>query len=737
MLVSGRLGRRLALILAVAAAASGVATFAVLSGTAPLGLDPSITVLLLNLDLVLLLALGAVVARAIVRLWAERRRRPAGSRLHVRFVVMFGIVAVTPAIIVALFSALFLNLGLQAWFDKQVGTALGQSLVVAKAYLREHQQVIRGDVLAMANDIDREGPSLLNRPERLNQIVATQATLRALPEALVITGSGRVLARSGLTFSLELNGLPRDALERAQQGEVVVIVGDEGDRVRALVQLQRFIDTYLFVGRFVDPQVLAHMARTTKAVTEYRRLEGQRSGIQITFSLIFVVVALMLLLAAIWLGLTFANRLAQPLSRLVTAAERVRAGDLLTRVPETAEEDEIGSLSRSFNRMTSQLENQRRELIEANRQSETRRRFTEAILAGVSAGVIGLDQAGCVHLPNRSASDLLGLDLSAAIGRPLGEVVPEMAESLAAARRQPDRLYESQIELSRNGATRTLLVRVAVEHEGGDVRGFVVTFDDVTELLSAQRKAAWGDVARRIAHEIKNPLTPIQLSAERLKRKYLDRIGGDKETFETCTDTIVRQVGTIGRMVDEFSAFARMPAPVVKSTDLTQIGKQSLFLEKNAHPDIAFEGVYPSSPARIECDGRQVAQAVTNLLQNAVEAIEGRPAPQGDAPALPKGWVRLSVTAADDAATIAVEDNGRGLPEGVRASLTEPYVTTRDKGTGLGLAIVKKIMEDHGGTLRMEDREDGPGARVSLVFPATADARPSRGPAEAAAGGTG
>ncbi|MBZ0324961.1 MAG: PAS domain-containing sensor histidine kinase, partial [Alphaproteobacteria bacterium] len=693
----------------------------------------SITVLLLNLDLVLLLALGAVVARAIVRLWAERRRRLAGSRLHVRFVVMFGIVAVTPAIIVALFSALFLNLGIQAWFDKQVGTALGQSLVVAEAYLREHQQVVRGDVLAMANDIDREGPRLLDHPEVLSRLVATQAAIRSLPEALIITGSGRVLARSGLTFSLELNGLPRGALERAQQGEVVVIVGEDGDRVRALVQLQRFIDTYLFVGRFVDAQVLGHIARTRKAVAEYRRLEGQRSGIQITFSLIFVVVALMLLLAAVWLGLTFANRLAQPLSRLVTAAERVRAGDLMTRVPETAEEDEIGSLARSFNRMTSQLESQRRELIEANRQSETRRRFTEVVLAGVSAGVIGLDQAGRVHLPNRSASDLLGIDLTGTIGRPLGDVVPEMAPSLAAARSQPDRLYESQIELPRAGATRTLLVRVAVEHEGGDIKGFVVTFDDVTELLSAQRKAAWGDVARRIAHEIKNPLTPIQLSAERLKRKYLDRIGGDRETFETCTDTIVRQVGTIGRMVDEFSAFARMPAPVVKPTDLTEIGKQSLFLERNAHTDIRFEGVYPGGPVWVECDGRQVAQAVTNLLKNAVEAIEGRPAPADGAPPLPKGRVRLVVTVDSETATVAVEDNGKGLPEGGRARLTEPYVTTRDKGTGLGLAIVKKIMEDHDGELRLEDLENGPGTRARLIFPIPA-AAPNRGTSPPAAG---
>lgn len=710
-LLNGKLGRRLAFVLAGAAAVSGILTYVSLTGSSPFALDPRLTLILLNVDLVLMLALGVVVAWSIVRVWAERRRNMAGSRLHIRFVLMFSVVAVTPAIIVAVFSAIFLNFGLQAWFDTKVSTAIDQSLAVAKAYVREHREIIRADALAMANDINREGPYLAENPQRFNQLVATQAALRSLTEALIFTGSGQIIARSGLSFSLELEPISAEMLELTQGGEVVTTVDEGGDRVRALLQLDRFADTYLLVGRFVDAQVLTHMARTQRAVAEYKRLEGRRSGLQITFSLIFVVVALMLLLTAVWIGLTFAGRLARPLSTLIMAAERVRAGDLTIRVPESPDNDEIASLSRSFNRMTGQLANQRSELIDANLQSETRRRFTEAVLAGVSAGVVGLDQDGSINLPNRSASDLLGIDLGAWIGSPLGEIVPEMAELLAAASSNPGRLLESQIEIIAEGRSRILLVRVTVERDGHDVLGFVVTFDDVTALLSAQRKAAWGDVARRIAHEIKNPLTPIQLSAERLRRKYLSQITKDRETFEICTDTIIRQVGTIGHMVDEFSAFARMPAPVLKNADLAEICRQGLFLERAAHPEIDFKMDFPADAIFLSCDHRLISQAVTNLLRNAVEAIEGRK----PGAVLEKGQIWARLVDEDGSAMIVIEDNGKGLPVDQRAFLTDPYVTTREKGTGLGLAIVKKIMEDHDGELRLEERQGG-GARVSLIF---------------------
>jgi two-component system nitrogen regulation sensor histidine kinase NtrY len=384
-------------------------------------------------------------------------------------------------------------------------------------------------------------------------------------------------------------------------------------------------------------------------------------------------------------------------------------------VPEGEKDDELASLSRAFNRMTYQIESQQRELREANRQLDERRRFTETVLTGVSAGVIGLDSLGRVNLPNRSASALLGTDLEQAIGQDVAEVAPEMASLLDEAERRPDRLAQSQVELIRGNSTRTLLVRIAAEHNGRDISGFVVTFDDITELLSAQRKAAWADIARRIAHEIKNPLTPIQLAAERLRRRYLKEINNDVETFTICTDTIIRHVGDIGRMIDEFSSFARMPTPVLKPENLVEIVQRAVFLQRTAHPEIAFEPVFPSSPVSVSCDARLVGQALINIVQNAIESIEARRAENSASPA---GHIRVSVAEEDGQAAVIIEDNGKGLPQHGREQLTEPYVTTRTKGTGLGLAIVKKIMEDHHGVLVLEDGETE-GARVSLQFAAS------------------
>jgi two-component system nitrogen regulation sensor histidine kinase NtrY len=704
------LGRKLTIALAIAALASGVATYAAMTGAAPFGPGPGAVLLLLNINLVLLLVLGAIVARRIVAVWAERRRGLAGARLHVRLVVLFSVVAVTPTIIVAVFSYLFFSFGIQSWFSERVRTALSASLAVAEAYLHEHQNVIRADVLAMANDLNREAAILTLNPQRLAQVVSAQAALRSLSEAVVFDGSGRILARAGFSFALQFEPVPDWALRVARDGDVALVTSDNDDRVRALVRLTQFGDAYLYVGRFVDPQVLAHMERTQRAVQQYERLEGQRSGFQITFALVFLVVALLFLLAAVWVGILFATKMARPISALVAAAERVRAGDLAARVAEGEEEDEFGSLSRAFNRMTTQLQSQQGELVEANRQLDARRRFTETVLAGVSAGVIGLDPTGRISYPNRSASVLLAIDFEHHLGAALVELVPAMAALLEAAARRPDRLAEAQIQISRRGRTRTLLVRVAAERESGEVKGFVLTCDDVTELVSAQRKAAWADVARRIAHEIKNPLTPIQLSAERLKRKYLHEIRNDPDTFVVCTDTIVRHVGDIGRMVDEFSSFARMPAPAMKVEDLREICRETMFLQRTAYPEIQFELAMADRPLHVACDSRQVTQALINILKNAVESIQGRavvdPSP---------GHIRVI---ADDKAgqpAILVEDNGKGLPEAERERLTEPYVTTRAKGTGLGLAIVKKIMEDHGGSLLIEDREEG-GARIGLVF---------------------
>src|SRR5437660_6028962 len=709
------LGRKLAIALAIPALASGVATYLALTGAPPFGPHPNAVLSLLNLDLVLLLALAAVVVKRLIEVWAERRRGLAGSRLQIRLVVLFSLIAVTPTIIVAVFSYLFFSFGVESWFSDRVRTAISESLAVAEAYLHEHQQAIRADVLAMANDLNRDAMKLSLNPQHLEQVVSAQAALRGLSEAVVLDRNGRTLAKSSLSVALGFERVPDAAMRRADEGDVAIMTNDSDDRVRALVRLNQLGDVYLFVGRFIEPGVLNHMEETQRAVAQYEQLEGQRSGSQIKFAMIFMLVALLFLVAAVAIGIHFATQLAVPISRIVTAAEQIRGGDLAARVPEGEKDDELASLSRAFNRMTYQIESQQRELQEANRQLDERRRFTETVLTGVSAGVIGLDRFGRVNLPNRSASSLLGVDLEESIGHDLVQVVPEMGGLLDEAARRPERLAQSQVQLVRGTSTRILLVRIAAELYGREMSGYVVTFDDITELLSAQRKAAWADIARRIAHEIKNPLTPIQLAAERLRRRYLKEIKSDVETFTVCTDTIIRHVGDIGRMIDEFSSFARMPAPVLKPENLTEIVRQTVFLQRTAHPEIGFATVFPARPVTVRCDARLVGQAVINIVKNAIESIETRIAEQRGAPA---GQIAVSVTDRAGQAAGIVEDNGKGLPRHGRERLTEPYVTTRAKGTGLGLAIVKKIMEDHLGELMLEDGEPD-GARVRLVFVST------------------
>ncbi|PKR59474.1 sensor histidine kinase NtrY-like [Thalassospira lohafexi] len=721
----GRLGqsRRFAFGLVAAALISVTATYLAMTGTAPFQPDPRLILLLLNADLVLVLLLATLVARKLVQIWVERRRGVAGAKLHTRMVLMFSLVAVTPAIVVAVFSALFLHFGIQGWFSDRIRTAVEESMVIADAYLKEHQELIRADVLATTNDLQRFGVNFSTNADRISDILTDQALARGLPEVLMIDGSGQIIAQSDYSFSndFELKNIPPEVFDDARIKDVVLMIGSSDNRIRALAKIPSFVDAYLLVGRFVDPNVLDRIDKARRAVDAYESLEGERSGIVITFVMIFVLISVVLLLAAVTLGLMVATRLVQPVSQLIIAAERVRDGDLTYRVPLDGQGDELEALSRAFNRMTAQLDTQRNELVAANRLNDERRRFTEAILGGVTAGVIGLDPESNIELPNRSASDLLGVDLEDYLGQKLSTVIPEFEPLFGDLTRDGDRSKPRQIEIRRNGVNLTLLARVTAEWaDDGAVFGYVVTFDDVTELQTAQRMAAWADVARRIAHEIKNPLTPIQLSAERLKRRYLKQIGDDKEVFQTCTDTIIRQVSDIGRMVDEFSSFARMPTPKMRSEKITDLVKSAIFLQKQAHTKITYD--FDSNAFRdlkISCDSRQVNQCLTNTLKNAAEAIDGRDGDGGD---LPPGRIEVSITQSDETKRVfvAVSDNGRGLPVEHRERLTEPYVTTRAKGTGLGLAIVKKIMEDHGGELILSDGVEA-GATVTLSFPLVVD----------------
>ncbi len=561
----------------------------------------------------------------------------------------------------------------------------------------------------MANDLTRAGQFLTADPSVFAEVLGTQTTLRGLTEAVIYDPlTKQVLAAAGLFAGMGVE-LPSQAVTtQAQGGDVVVLSAGDGTRVQAVVRLDSTPPLMLMIGRPVDPAILEHMTRTEQAVTEYQRLDQNRSWLQIAFAWIFAIVALLVLLAAVLIGLVLANQIARPIGRLILAAERVRGGDLNVRVTEAPTGDELAGLSRAFNRMTGQLAAQRGELMEAYGQIDERRRFTETVLSGVSAGVIGLDASGHIELPNRAADHLLGRDLLAALGRELADVVPEFGDLLHEAAASPERARTAEIQIGPPSGRRTLLVRIGADLSGGRTDGFVVTFDDITELQAAQRKAAWADVARRIAHEMKNPLTPIQLAAERLKRRFAREITSDPDTFTQCADTIIRHVGDIGRMVDEFSSFARMPQPMIKPADVGRIAREALVLQRTARPQITWRSDIPEQGPVAPCDRRLLGQALTNLLQNAADAVAMREA---------AGTIGLCVQSTDDDVRIIVTDDGVGLPQEDRARLTEPYVTHKPKGTGLGLAIVKKIMEDHHGRLTLDDRPDGPGAVAALVLP--------------------
>jgi len=706
----------IALFVALAAFISGVVTYFFVTGRVPYDPNSSRLIILLLVDLTLGLTLAALISWRIAKLWMDRKSGAVGSRLHFRLVTIFSSIAVVPAILVAVFAAFSLNLGIEAWFSERVQTALTNSVNVASAYVDEHRQVIRNDIRAMQFDLNSAAPLLQTDQQRWRDLLQTEAQIRALPAVYVMDSMGNILASARREDTPDRGPVAPEFFQQASSGEIVTITEPNEVAVTALVKLDAFVDAYLLVSRNVDPQVLERQQGTLDAVSEYERLNQNRSEMQLSFAGLYIVVAMLILLGAVWTGLWAANKIVTPIGRLAVASGRVSEGDLSVRLDVAKDGDEINSLSKAFNRMTSQLQGQRNALVEANTQLDSRRRFTEAVLAGVSSGVVGLDSDGQLTLINPTASRLLGAKSDVAEGIHYSKILPELEKLIHRAMTEHEGNAAGQVEVRRDGVIRILNVQVSRE-AGDSSHGFVVTFDDISDLVSAQRKNAWSEVARRIAHEIKNPLTPIQLSAERLKRKYMEEISTDPEVFSQCTDTIIRQVADIGHMVDEFSSFARMPAPVKSLEDVKELSRHAVFLQRITYPQINYEVVSPDEVTNFECDGRLVSQALTNLLKNSSEAVDARASHEDQ-----QGRVLLTVTTSSKTITISVEDNGIGLPQKILHQLTEPYVTTREKGTGLGLAIVRKVVEDHGGELHLANVSDVKGGNASgaiarMIFP--------------------
>lgn len=707
--------RRLGFFLSLASIASGFATYLVLTGSDPFADKSSRVLPLIYLDLTLMMMLAVVVAKRIIELWVARRRGSAGSRLHVQISALFAFVAITPSIFVTLFAALFFNVGLQAWFGQPVRAALSEARVVAEAYLDEHKKTIYHDAVEIAGQLAPQIAGLIQMPDLLTEKLTVLTDQRGIDEAIIFDGNMHVVVRSYLTFAIEFEKVLNNAFDRARIGEVVVVPNEGGDRVRALMKLDDLTETYLYIGKFVDPAVLQHVVKTQGAISEYNRLDAQRSGLQITFVLFFSLVALLLLLAAAWAGLTVANLFVRPISRLITAAEEVSQGNLNVHVTaEGSMNNELGSLADAFNKMTRQLANQRQDLLKANIQIDQRRQFMETMLARISAGVISIDKHYQIVLMNRRAHELLGVEEQKDLKNcKLGQVSPELTMLLQENSVENDTPLLKQISIRRGTTASILQVGIVVDQFRKKQRGFIITFDDVTPLVSAQRQAAWSDVARKIAHEIKNPLTPIQLAAERLKRRYLKEITSDPATFTACTDIIIRQVSQIGKLVNEFSSFARMPHPDIRAENIIDLSRQAIFLQRQAHPAINFIFTAADETIIIDCDAGQIGQVLTNVLQNAINAvslddiagasIRGRPT------------IQVTIEKSNLKCRVMIEDNGPGFPVQGRERLTEPYYTTHSKGTGLGLAIVAKIVEDHRGKLELTDSLLG-GAKVIIEF---------------------
>jgi two-component system nitrogen regulation sensor histidine kinase NtrY len=720
----------IAVLLALACAAG---TFLILIGLTPIAPTPDVVFAAMVVNGALVAFLVVLIAWVVGSLLVARSRGQAGAALHIRIVGLFSLVAVLPAALLAVTASITLDRGLDNWFSTRIRAIVETSATIAQAYMDSQAAAFDRDIRAIQAEVERARPLLVDDPDRFQTFLTDVADSRGLPGVFLVKGDGSVIAQARIGSQGSFPPPPPSALTEAaaQPAEPALIAPGSTNMIGGVAKLAGYDDVFLYALRAIDPKVLRYLQMTTDGVNEYSALEATRFGIQLAFGILYLGVSLVVLLSAIWLGLGFANRLVTPIRRLIDAAKQVSQGNLSVHVPARRSEGDLGSLSETFNTMTSQLRNQRAELLAASEQIDSRRRFTEAVLSGVTAGVIGIDPEGRIRIANRTALKLLGLKEASAEELPVTELLPELESVVAAAFRDGRPEHSDQVTLARGGRERIINVRVTTEDAEGEARGYVITLDDITDLVAAQRSSAWADVARRIAHEIKNPLTPIQLSAERLRRKFGKAITEDRPIFDQCTDTIIRQVGDIGRMVDEFSSFARMPKPAFETRNLSDSIREAVFLIEVAHPEIDFTVNLPEEPLLGRFDARLMGQALANIVKNGTEAIAAVPAEE-------RGRGRIVVTGRGEGGEIVVDvmDNGIGFPAEHRHRLLEPYMTTREKGTGLGLAIVTKIIEDHRGRVELLDASDveagARGALFRIILPRLGEAhRPAAAPGAA------
>ncbi|ASV86142.1 sensory box protein [Ochrobactrum quorumnocens] len=713
-------GRRLlalpGIITVVSALITASISFAILIGITPITPDRNVTIALVIVNVALIVFLILLICREIFRIVSARRSGKAASRLHVRIVALFSLIAAVPAIVVAIVASVTLNLGLDRWFDTNTRDIVSSSQSLTTAYIRETALNLQSTSFSMLQELDAQRTLYSLDRGGFIRYMTLQAGGRGLLGAFLVREGGDVVVKSETGVETRLPPPTDDALKTAVDGKPVIIPPGNSNFVGAVIKMREIPDLYLYTVRAVDQQILEAMRLMEANTARYQEMDANRIPTQIAFALLYFGLTLIVLLSAIWTGIAVADRLVRPIRLLIGAADDVAAGNLDISVPVRSSDGDVGALSGTFNNMVAELKSQRNELLSAKDQIDERRRFSEAVLSGVTAGVIGIESDGSISILNRSAEHMFGVSSQDAIGKSLSSIAPEIGQAFEVARTTERTVHREQVSMTRGGAARNFNVQVTVEDAESDDYSYVVTVDDITDLVQAQRSSAWADVARRIAHEIKNPLTPIQLSAERIRRRYGKVITEDREVFDQCTETIIRQVGDIGRMVDEFSAFARMPKPEMRAMDLREALREASFLIEVSRQDIHFNHEYGSEKLIGSFDSRLLGQAFGNVIKNASEAIDAvAKEERGD------GYILVRSQKLDGQLVVDVIDNGKGLPGDDRQKLLEPYMTTREKGTGLGLAIVRKIVEEHGGHLELHDApadfHGGRGAMIRMIFP--------------------
>ena len=679
---------------------------------------------ILLIDGIYLLVVIAIVGYSVMRMFAARRAKSAGSRLHMRLSRVFAIVALIPTVLVAVFAVVTLSIGVEGWFSKNVQNVVSSSLSAANAYKNEQSNDLKVDLKFMAIRLNeyKDTNSFVSDSDLRLQLISYQNLIqRGLKEAYIIDGNANLRSRGELSYLFGYEEPNQEAMDSAKTGDLFIIEDWPNNEFRGLIKLESFADKYLYISRVVDGNILNLLDKTMESAITYNTMEAQREKILWSYGLLYFGFATFVILSSILLGMLFAERLSRPVGRLAGAAQRLGAGDFDVQVIEEKGDDEIAMLSRVFNHMTKQVKRQRDDLITANDYTERRRRLFDSVLSGVTAGVIGLSSDGNVGFINLAAEKLLNLNAENHEGKSIKLAVPEFVDLFLLIQKNENKTQQQEIKLTRAGATEILLVRVSARiSEDLLVEGYVITFDDVTDLVSAQRLAAWGDVAQRIAHEIKNPLTPIQLSAERLKRKYSPMVGAEEDNLSQYCDVIIRQTNDLRRIVDEFSKFARMPEPLKRSVNITKLLKDVILLFEISSPAIKIKLKNPHGDINVNVDETMINQAFTNLIKNAGEAIESKAKLNSTKKFDPE--IRIFIKINVNNLEIIIEDNGIGLPTQERSRLFEPYVTNRENGTGLGLSIVKKIIEEHNGSLELLDaspfsNNEDFGAKMRIIFP--------------------